>query len=55
MKTEQQTEKVFIQMFSVEQKKVIKKIFNSFDEAKKWGYQNIDNFNIDMINYVNKY
>lgn len=55
METQQKTERVFIKMFSIEQKKVIQKYFDSFDQAKIWGYQNIDNFNIDMINYVDKY
>jgi hypothetical protein len=29
--------------------KVVRKSFDSFDSARSWGQQNIDNFILDMI------
>ena len=52
MKQEQKTETVFIKFFSIKENQIKTKYFNTYDKAKKWGYENIHNFNIDMIKYI---
>ena len=34
--------------------KQTEKLFSSYEEAQKWGMENIENFNSDMINLINQ-
>lgn len=50
-------EKIYINFLNSSKNFTIdKKVFsgeNKFDNAVKWGKENISNFNLDMINYEN--
>ena len=32
--------------------KKTKKVFKTFEDAKKWGLKNLENFNIDFIKFI---